>query len=83
MTVEGTDRPTLGVSYHDATGRRLAVLHVDVGEKLGREVRGVICIPPCGEVEGEMHGVHPDYSCSLATWDALWQRRVPAWEGTG
>lgn len=58
--------PKIGAVYADDSGRELEITAVEPGERLGREIRGLLS-------HGPRNGHRPaDYSTDLITFDAIW-----------
>ena len=69
----------IGQSFADASGRTLRVTEVNHRSDTGRQIVGrIVTLTGWDGVHDEQ-----DYATDEATFDAIWVRRVPAWDGTG
>lgn len=68
-TTVAAEGPVAGREYRDATGRVLRVDGIYAGDRLGREVRGVLV--------GLDAAPTREYTCSFAIWAAVWRDAEP------
>jgi hypothetical protein len=61
-------KPELNVIYTDYNGRELIINKIDIGNRLGREVQGIIYTSKKDK---------SDYSCTLKSWEEIWWDKLP------